>query len=301
MTTAAAPSLRPEALPAVTRAGLVERRAQAGERVGGDALLDELVGVELRRALLGDDVDRDDLVLELAGLLRGLGLLLRGGGELVLLAARDVVLLGDVLGRRAHVVLVVDVPEAVGDHGVDQLPVAHAHAVARVGQHVAAHAHAFLAAGDDDLGVAALDRLRREVGRLQARAAHLADDEGRHAVGQSRLDDGLARRVLAGAGGEHLAEDHLVDALGGDARALQQRLDDGGAQVRGGNLGERPAELADCRARGSDDDHIFHRNAPKRDWDRRRRCRRRLAAPPARYRRRPGGRHGGGQTAFSFT
>jgi hypothetical protein len=40
-------------------------------------------------ALAGLDGDRDDLVLELAGLAGGLGLVLRGDGELVLLLAGD--------------------------------------------------------------------------------------------------------------------------------------------------------------------------------------------------------------------
>ncbi len=51
-------------------------------------------------ALAGRDGEGNDLVLELAGLLRGLGLVLRGGGEAVLLFAGDLPLGGDVLRRR---------------------------------------------------------------------------------------------------------------------------------------------------------------------------------------------------------
>jgi hypothetical protein len=57
----------------------VERRAVADVFV----LIDD---VSPLRALDGDG---DDLVLELAGLLGGLGLVLRGDGELVLLVAGD--------------------------------------------------------------------------------------------------------------------------------------------------------------------------------------------------------------------
>jgi hypothetical protein len=123
----------------------------------------------------------------------GRGLLLRSQGERVLLLARDAVLLGDVLRGDAHVVLVVDVPQAVDDHRVDQLPVAHALAVARVRQHVRRHAHALLAPGDHDLRVAVADGLRREHHGLEARAAHLVDGHRRHRVRQAALDDGLAR------------------------------------------------------------------------------------------------------------
>jgi len=53
------------------------------------------------------------------------------------LVTTDAVLLGHVLGRHAHVVVVEDVPQAVVDHGVDELGLGHAHAiaVACLGQH----------------------------------------------------------------------------------------------------------------------------------------------------------------------
>jgi hypothetical protein len=100
--------------------------------------------------------------------------------EHVLLVAADLVLLGHVLGRDAHVVLVVNVEQAVDDHRVDELPLAHALAVARAGQHVGRQAHALLAAGDDDLGVAVAHRLGGEHDRLQAGAADGVDGERRH-------------------------------------------------------------------------------------------------------------------------
>ena len=83
---AAAPSLMPEALAAVT----VPSLSKAGRSLA--------IAVERRRRAFGYssvsttmsplrrlDGDRNDLVLELAGLLRGLGLVLRGDRELVLL------------------------------------------------------------------------------------------------------------------------------------------------------------------------------------------------------------------------
>ena len=77
-------------------------------------------------------VNGDDLVLELAGLLGGLGLVLRGDGERVLLVAGELPLARDVLGGDAHVVAVEGVGQAVLDHGVDQLEVAHLDAAAQM-------------------------------------------------------------------------------------------------------------------------------------------------------------------------
>jgi hypothetical protein len=77
-------------------------------------------------------VTGDDLVLELAGLLRGFRLVLRGDGEGVLLVARDLPLLGDVLGGVAHVIAVEGVHQAVLQHGVDHLQVAHLGAAAQM-------------------------------------------------------------------------------------------------------------------------------------------------------------------------
>src|SRR5213594_1580237 len=111
-TTAAAPSLMPEAL-----------RGGVGARV--------LVGLEAERlALLGGDLDRHDLRLELPTLLRGGRLLLALGGELVLLLTADAVLGGDVLGGDAHVHEGDRAGEAVGDHRVEDLVVPQADAEA---------------------------------------------------------------------------------------------------------------------------------------------------------------------------
>ena len=76
----------PEALPAVT----VPSLAKAGRSLASVSSVVPwrgiLVGIDHDVALAGLDRHRDDLVLEAAGLLRRLGLVLRGDGELVLLA-----------------------------------------------------------------------------------------------------------------------------------------------------------------------------------------------------------------------
>jgi hypothetical protein len=65
-------------------------------------------------------------------------------------------------------------------------------------------------------------------------------------VRQAGLDDGLARRVLADAGGQHLAHDDFADAGRIDAGLGQQLLDDLRAEFGGRDLRERAAEFADA-------------------------------------------------------
>ena len=75
-------------------------------------------------------------------------------------------------------------------------------------------AHAFLAAGDDDVGIAEFQRLVAQGDGAKARAANLVDPEGRRLERNARGDRGLARRILPRARGEDLAHDHLGDFSG---------------------------------------------------------------------------------------
>ena len=128
---AAAPSLRPEALPAVTVPSLEKAGLQFGHRVISRAGAGIFVVVDDDVALAGRYRERHDLVLEPAGLLRRLGLVLRGDGEAVLVLAADLPLFGDVLRRVAHVIAVEGVDEAVLQHRVDELQFAHLDPVRR--------------------------------------------------------------------------------------------------------------------------------------------------------------------------
>ena len=149
------------------RAVLGEGGPQLGDGFVGRAGADVLVVGDDDVALAARDGHRDDLVLEPAGLLRRLGLVLRSDGEIVLLLAADLPLGGDVLGGGAHVITVEGVHQPVLDHGVDELHLAHLHAVAQM-RGVRRERHRFLAAGDDDLGVAVDDLLQAERDGAQA-------------------------------------------------------------------------------------------------------------------------------------
>ena len=177
-------------------------------------------------------------------------------GELVLLRAGDLVLPRDVLGGVAHVVAVEGVPQAVLDHGVDQFEAAHLDAAAQI-LRVRGHAHGFLAAGDDDFGIAVEQRLIAERHRAQAASAELVDAPGRAFHRNAGGDRGLAGRVLALRRGQDLAHDDFGDAARLDAGPLQRGLDGDGAEIVGRRGGESAVETADRGAGGADDDDFI--------------------------------------------
>ena len=140
--------------------------------------------------------------------------------------------------------------EAVLDHGVEELHVAHLLPVAQM-RDVGGEGHGFLPARHDDGGVAIGDLLHAQRHSAQARAAELVEAPGGLFLRNSGLHGGLTGRVLALAGGEDLAEDHLVHLAGIDARALKGGLDGHGAQIMGGHGAEDAAEGSHRRARGA--------------------------------------------------
>ncbi len=76
----------------------------------------------------------------------------------------------------------------------------------------------------------------------QAGAADLVQAPGGGFLRHAGVDGGLARRVLALAGRQHLAEDHLVDFTGLDASARQHFLDHDAAEVMRWGGGEGAVE-----------------------------------------------------------
>src|SRR6185312_12406825 len=105
-----------------------------------------------------------------------------------------------------------------------------------------------LAAGDDDLTVARLDRLRGEHHGLEARAADLVDRERGDGGGDPALDQGLARRRLADTALDHVAHDHFFDGLRIDAGAFDGGTNGDRAELRRGERRQAAEELTDRRA-----------------------------------------------------
>jgi hypothetical protein len=218
---------------------------------------DVFVAVDDDVALAALDRDGRDLVGELAGLLRGLGLVLGADGEFVLHVAGDLPLLGHVLGGLAHVVAVEGVPQTVADHRVDVFQVAHLLALPQR-RGMGAHRHVLLPAGDDDIGIAQHDVLGAQRHGAKARAADLVDAPGRAFLRQACVDMRLTRRVLTLRRGQHLAEDGFGDLRLVHAGALDHRLDDDAAQFMRGGVGEGAEEAADRRACRAGDDDVGH-------------------------------------------
>ncbi len=96
----------------------------------------------------------------------------------------------------------------------------------------------------------------------QARAAALDTQTrltviGRDVVGDAGLELGLARRVLAQAGLDDVAEDDLVELVAADAGALEGLFHGDGAELGRRAAGEAALELALGGAdRGEDDDVV---------------------------------------------
>src|SRR2546423_1706191 len=94
------------------------------------------------------------------------------------------------------------------------------------------HRHVLRAAGEDELGLAKLDLLRREDDRLQTRAAEPIHGEGRRFLGDTRLQADVAREVHGVARGlEDIAEDDLFDLLWIDLGLFERTLRGDDAEV----------------------------------------------------------------------
>ena len=155
------------------------------------------------------------------------------------------------------------IPQSVVDHRVDQLALAHGgtHAVAIAALHHGkrGHVHVLHAAGNHDVGIAGLDHLGSHVDAVQTGAADDVDGDGGGLDGQAGLQGSLTSDVLAQTGLDDAAHVDMVDLLRLDIGAVQSLLDDDGAQLSGGDIGEGAAELANGSTAGAGDDDLFHK------------------------------------------
>src|SRR5918998_2922028 len=168
---------------------LLEDRLELLQALHARVRADVLVVGELDGLLLLLDLDGYDLAVEKL-LFVGLGRpLVAAHGVGVGILAGYAVLLGDVLRRHAHVVVVEDVPQPVEDQVVVDLGVGHTHpvAVAGLGQDERRSVHVLDAAGEDHVRVAQGYLLRRGYYGLQPRAAHPVEGHPRHLDRQPAL------------------------------------------------------------------------------------------------------------------
>ena len=142
-------------------------------------------------------------------------------------------LVADLGGLDEHLLAGERVGEAVVDHRVEHLGVAHAIAEARLRQQIGGLRHRLHAAADTDLEVAGADRLVEDHRRPQPRRADLVDRLGGDLLGNPRLDLGLARGDLPLTRLQHLAHHDVLDLLGLDGGPLQRGVDRDAAELGG--------------------------------------------------------------------
>src|SRR5829696_3075603 len=172
--------------------------------------------------------------------------------------AGDTVLLGDVLGRHAHVVVVEDVPQAVVDHVVVDICFGHPHpvAVAALIQQERCPVHVLDAAGHDHVGVAEGYLLRTRDYGLKPRAAHPVQGHARDLDGEAALYADLATRVHTLTCREDVTDYNLVDLLTLDPGVRENLFADRGPEFRGRRVLERTAESSYTRPEGRRDDYL---------------------------------------------
>ena len=234
-------------VPGGDRALLGERRAQPGHGLQADVLPEVLVGLELDGLLLDLDLDGRYLLVEVVRCRRGRGPAVALDRQRVLILAGDVVVVGHVLRRYAHV---AGIPRVVqrADHRVDGLGVAHPLAPAHVLQPVRATAHRLGPAGYRDLGVTQHDELGGRHDGLQPAAAQPVDGEGGHLHGEAAVDRGDPAQVhVPGLGVNHVAEDHVPEVLRIDGGPAYRLADHRRRQVTRRDAGEGAAVPADGR------------------------------------------------------
>src|ERR687898_727616 len=168
------------------------------------------------------------------------------------------VLLGDVLGRHAHVVVVEDVPQAVVDHVVVDICFGHPHpvTVAALIQQERRPVHILDAASHDHVGVAKCYLLRRRDYGLKPRAAHPVQGHAWDLHGEAALYTDLATRVHALAHGEDVTDYNLVDLVALDPGAREDLFADRGPEFRSRRVLERTAESPYTRPEGCRDDYL---------------------------------------------
>ena len=110
--------------------------------------------------------------------------------------------------------IVVRIPEAIIDHRVDHVLVAHTEPRSGTCQEIGSIAHALHPARDDYFTVARENGLSAEHDCLHAASTDFVDRQGRHRLRQTRIDRSLPCGRLTHAGRENVAHEdfrHLLD------------------------------------------------------------------------------------------
>jgi hypothetical protein len=166
-------------------------------------------------------------------------------GIVVLLRPREAILGRTLIAAGAHMQIVVHVPQPVADQRIHQRAVSEPVASARLVQQERHTRHVLRAARDDDIGIAALNGLRRQHHRFQATAADLVDGGRTDVDVESRADRRLPGDVLTETGTYNVAENDFIDLGMWHLGPLQRCFDDRASECRRGHFRIRPRKRAD--------------------------------------------------------
>ena len=246
------------------RAILEEDRRELRKRLEARVAARGLVDFDDRVAPLALDRHRHDLLGQPSFIGRPDRQLVRAQRPTIHVGTGHLELRGHLAGLLRHVLAGERVRQAVVDHRVDRLAVAHPEPEPRLLQQVGGLRHRLHTATDPELDVAGADRRIEQPGRPDSRGAHLVDRLGGDLVRDAGLDLRLARGDLALAGLDHLTHDHVLDFLGRHVGTLERGLDRGAAELGGIDGRKAAAQLSDRRAGGGQDHGLGHRSVTLR-------------------------------------
>ena len=155
-------------------------------------------------------------------------------------------------------IVVVSFPQAVLDHGIHHLGVAHAGAVTAGRNGIRRCGHVLGTAADNDVGVTCLDGASTFDDGLHAGTTHHANRVGGNGEGQAGLDAHLTGNVLTLSSRQDATEHQFIHLLGLDAGAVQGFLDHDGTQIGSGNILQGTTKGTDCGSAAIDNINFRH-------------------------------------------
>src|SRR6185437_1843471 len=183
-----------------------------------------LVARENLTALLARESNRDDLVIETAGVNGALRALLGAQRVLVLFLASNLVLARKNLSGFAHHHLGKRTEEAVTIHAIDEFLIAEPKSPARAIEIIRKTGHRFGPACQHAIQIAVRDLVKTKRDRLETRSAGLIHRVRGYSLGHAAAHGDLASNIGSSACLSRVADNRLLDLLRRNTGALQCAL-----------------------------------------------------------------------------